>query len=305
MKRSKPGGNKINPELEIAAIPPPNMDAWFKKSLRSEFLFKNIRRERYFVKTDVRGTCTQDCILIALAWQYIDDERFRIFISKNIRTASAPAADFARFIAVLAHQGARTHICRWREQLILRECFSSLEGSTKRSHCGSSLGEQLKQLVTPLFPSMTTISGCGCRLERKFTTIPIEFYQLKDFGLVYLQIALDVRVARHRKLCKLCGQKHSESRVFSDIVFVYVEPILNLFSPQEMRDFMRIPGTIILNGQQYHLTCFIDIDKDIDHATTFCRRKDEWYHYDDMTQSVVPKSTENTSPACLMYRKTG
>lgn len=289
---------EIMQRLRIVQISQSQIEEWFDRSLQLEGLLQNFYLERHRIKTVLQGTCASDSILQILAWQYIDDDRFRKAIDKNIR--KSPEADTARFVAVLVQQGVSTEIYSWRTAMLSGMCFTISENNIKFFRCSSSPVDGLTQFVS-LFPAVTSTSNCNCRIEKRFILLPIDVKHFKsNRGFKGLQKAIDKRISSGMILCKRCGQLHVENLVFGDIVFVAVGPPIKEL--QLVTDLKGIPLTIKLQGQLYDLRCFTDNMKE-NHGMANCLRRDgKWYQYDDNLKTAETLG-KKTVPYLLMFRK--
>lgn len=303
LKAAKKGGSEITRGLSVIPISKPNVDEWFKRSLELSGLLRNFRTERQHIKIFSSGNCSQDSILQALSWQYIDDERFREFIDERIRTSHN--SNLERFIARLAQSGANHDIYRWRRELLSTIGYG-ISSDIIKYFSGSSYGfDETIHVITSSFSSTTTTSNCKCRIERKFYTIPIDvdlFYTYDDYDK--LQEAIDNRL-NGKVLCKRCGRKKAQTHVFGDIVFIFVGNTIEAPDLIPVKGFDNIPPTINLKREQYDLTCFIEITSG-NHAMANCYRKDKkWYHYNDLMPTVIQLTETDYTvyPICLMYKK--
>lgn len=290
------GRNKAKQELRVASVDRQDADKWLKRSLQSGSLLKAERLERYRVKIDLTNTCTPDTILQALAWQYIDDERFREIIDERIRT-SHDDADVERFIAILAELGESDHIYRFRRELIQKNLFATRKGDVITIQAVDYFEEAVDYLVTSLLPAMTSTSNCKCRIETKTVVLPILRILGIDNGMEF-KIGLN----NERLVCRRCGQRHTMSHVLGDIVllpwlyFKRTEPARLVKNPDNL------PQTINLNGNQYQLACFFDVRME-GHLMVNCLRKDgEWYQYNNHEETAAPLEGDSIMD-CLMYRK--
>lgn len=144
-----------------------DLDTWYERSLKPDGLITALRSETNRIRIRVLDTCSQDGIFQALAWQYIGIDHFRKAIE-----GSADDTDSPRLIAALAEQGATDNTYRLRSELLSKRYEATSKGGLKIIPCQDFFVENLENFVTHLFPSMTSTSGCGCRIEEKFIVLP-------------------------------------------------------------------------------------------------------------------------------------
>lgn len=285
--------------MRIATIQPPT--GWFEASLENQGLLPNSQHEKNYIKIWTRETCTADSLLQALTWLYIDDNHFRKTVDKHIGTS--PDDDVARFVVAFAYGDVLENIYRWRREFLSKHCSVISRGATKEIHCLSAHYKNIEDLITPLFPAMTSTTGCECRIQRKFVTIPFSYKHLGRRGLSGLQEAIDKRINDEKTLCKRCGQKHIEDHEFSDIAFVAVAR--HKSEAYTVKDRVGIPRTIFLEDQKFKFTCFTDLDFSKNHSAMNCRRKNgKWYHYDDNRKTAeILRDGSLVETDTLMYKR--
>lgn len=296
---AKKGESKITKALKVARTSPVKVGEWFARSSNPTGLLQNVRLERHRINIEVRGACAPDVIFQAFAWQYIDDDRFREAIDEHIRVSRD--ADTARILAALAQTGASQDVYRLRRELLAEICFNISKGNNKFLRCASEPTHSLAHFFAPLFPSLTSISNCKCRIERKFVTLPFDYDHFKGKpAFEGLQEAIHKRIGSTKKLCKRCGQMISEHHALSDFVFVVVGPPIHYL--QDVTDLKGIPLTIKLVDQLYDLRCFIDY-KMKGHSKISCLRGDRrWHQYDD-NKGEIELDVNESSPYMLIYRR--
>lgn len=289
----KPSGEKEL--LKVVPISEPKVQEWIAISYDVRGILENVWRERNDMKIEVYGTCSANSFLHALACQYVDDERIRNFMDERIRTM--PDSDLERLIVAFARGGVSEYVYRLRREFLSRTCFVSPGSYLKHFRCFSTDIQNLLQFVSPIFPAVTTTTNCKCQILRKFASLPVEAEYLRK-GLMGLQKAIDER-NNGDVLCKRCGQKNPENHVFSDIVSVEVGP--PIASLQLVFNLMGVPKTIILKGQEYVLTCILDM-KSKTHVAVSCRREKGWYQYDDFMKRAQRMGNQSV-PSILLYKK--
>lgn len=303
LNEAERGENNIMQGLRVDRISQTktNISEWFDRSLTLNGLLQNKHLQRHRIKIVVRGTCALDSILQMFTWQYIDDDRFRKAIDELIETL--PDADTVRFIAIFAQQGVGLDVYRLRSEIFTKICFINSTDDFKYFRCMSSPIDSLAEFFTPFFPSVTSISNCRCRIERKFTTLPFDYDNFKGkpvFEGPRLQEAINKRIGNGRVLCKCCGQLATENHALSHFVFVLLGPTReSLYLVKKLKG---MPLKMTLQGEPYDLRCFIDY-KIENHSKVNCWRDDsKWYQYDDNFNTALPLENESL-PYMLMYRR--
>lgn len=301
LNRPKESGSKIKNELKVAPISSSsNVKVWFDRSLTADGLLRNYRRERTTKNnTTMHGTCAPDCLLQALMWLYIDDERFRRTIDERIRTSTD--ADLERITATFAEDGATKQVCRQRRELLSKICFVPSKTDIKDIECEIINLEAISLLIAPSFPTMISTSTCNCRVKRVFPALRMRRDYLEGVGLKYrLQGNINRRIEDTERLCKRCGQKYTENHVFGDIMFIFLAK--GYADNRDVKKPDDLPRTIFLDGRRYVLSCSSDSSIQ-GHATINCRRtEDTWYHYDDMADEAKSFAGRSTVDY-LIYKK--
>lgn len=236
--------------MTVAPVSEAKLKDWYKISLTSKNLLLNGQTERLQIKILTQGTCTADTILQALRWQYIDDEHFRKTIDGLIRKSDD--ADLPRFIASSVEGGITRQTYRWRRELTTKQSFIRTKDDVKFIHPSSSVFDLLQEFVTPLFPSMTSTTGCKCKIKRTFVTLPVEHSFIFVYGASFLQLAIDDRVNSEMILCKRCGESKPDTHVFGAFVFVTGGAVENeKVTMKKEKQLGNIPKQIDLRGKKY------------------------------------------------------
>lgn len=282
--------------MRVTPVEQSVLDTWNERSLKADGLIRANQKERHRIKIQVLNACVYDCVVQALAWLYIDEERFRETVDERIRRMP-DNADLPRLIAVLSEQGATDRVYRLRRELLSKSTFALRTGDMKVFRSEDLLLKILTYFVTPSFPSMTSTSDCKCRIEKKYGALPPDGVRIMKNGPKKLRFEIDIK--NERKPCRRCGQKRTEEHVFGDIVFVYLG---DSYEEGTRSSQLSIPQTIALGDENYALACFFDVNEK-SHLTAFCFRKNgKRIVYNDNADRVLP-FREDGLVQCLLYRK--
>lgn len=256
--------------------------------------------------TLVKNSCGPDSILQCLACCYKDSNKIR----KIWNTNNSKQNTLMKLMVCLSSSSDCDEVHNMRNNLYRQHYNSTMVNSMETINCEGNIYEILKEIVTPILPSITTVFQCDCgKVMKTFPTIDLDLILLAEHGITHLQSAInqDFVYQNMRKKCRICVTDQIIKNVYGDIIFFNVEPLrsqtvtLGIADPVQLSD---IPARINLFEQHYELKGVIDsIPGGIGHYVAHSIRNDSgWYLFNNLSPEVT-KSPGTVRPHILIYFK--
>lgn len=104
---------------------------------------------------------------------------------------------------------------------------------------------------------------------------------------------------KKKQKCSTCKNHIETHAAFSNILFIDVQPINDLYLPK--MHLTSIPS-IKIKGESYTLKGTVTYDSSIKHYIAYCHRNNDWFEYDDLSANFQ-KSTKTIAPCLLVFMK--